>query len=341
MTKVLVIGMGGVGTIASFVLQSFNKDVEVTSVVRSDYDKVISDGYTIYPMSVDSNIEDSKPISFTPKNVVKLLDEACQFGPFDYIIVSVKVIPKPKNNIWDLVYDLKDKLVKTKDTSIILLQNGINIERNWAIFGDSVTLISGVSYISSVNTKGTIKMYAAERVEFGLFENLQDKTSFNKFVEIYSHPKFNLVEVDNNCRFTRMKKLLYNASFNTVCSLTDSDVGILFTVDGIIDEVIEPVMHEIKKVANQDLKRLSLDKFITDKDIEDMIKFTKEIDAPTNYQPSMLVDARSQRPIELESILGNLIEIYKLNNPGADLKQDIPYLKLIYHTLKVLLYKLS
>lgn len=341
MSKVLVIGMGGVGTISSYILQSFNEDVEVTSVIRSDYDKVTSEGYTLYPLAVNAKIEDSKPVSFTPKNVVKLLDDACQFGPFDFIIVSVKVIPKPKGNVWDMVYELKDQLIKPKETGIVLLQNGINLEKNWAPFGDSVTLISGVSYISSTNSKGTITMYGAERVSFGLFDNSQDKKVFDNFIKIYSQPEFNEVEIDENCRFTRMKKLLYNASYNTVCTLTDADVGLMYEVEGVIEEVIAPVMYEIKKVANQDLERLKLDKFITDKEIEDMIKFTKEIDAPTNYQPSMLVDARNNRPIELESILGNLIEIYKINNPEADLKQEIPYLKLIYHTLKVLLYKLS
>lgn len=331
MTRILSIGLGGVGTIAAYTLDR-NEDVELTAVIRSDYEVVSSKGYDIRFKSSDESV---KNINFKPDNIVKTLEDAGAKGPFDYIVVSTKCIPQ-EHNIWDHVYELKHQLIHD-NSSIVLIQNGIGIEKYWSKI--PATLISGVSYISSTNTNGSVHMFAPDEVSFGLFDKTADNAKLDKFIELFSNGD-NTVTKDEDALFTRFRKLLYNASFNTVCCLTNSDVGVIYDLN-TNNEIALPIMKEIQIIANQDLKLNGLEKTIDDIHISNMIKFTGDIDAPNNYAPSMLVDFRSKRQIELEVILGNLIEIYNKNNSDIDIKLQIPYLNFLYHSLKIVQFKLK
>lgn len=346
--KVLSIGLGGVGVIANYTLQKFNSDVETTAIIRSDYDTVIAKGYTISSIDYGGRSQhggeedpENNVQGYKPHNVVKTLAEATKFGPFDFIVVSTKVIPQKENNIWDELNKFTELLLPNKGTSVVLLQNGIGLEILWEKLLEKVNLISGVSYISSVNDKGTVTQYGHDYVLFGLFDQNGDKKALETFIELYKSGH-NSVLLDNNVAYTRWKKLLYNASFNTACCLVDADVGLLFDTEDVINEVIVPLMREVKYVSNLDLSKKNSDDLITDKDIDKLLKITDDTDARNRYQPSMLVDFRQGRPIELEVILGNVIKIFELRSADGDTAKDkIPYLKLLYHLLKVVQLKLQ
>mmetsp|Transcript_6231 Transcript_6231/g.7705 ORF Transcript_6231/g.7705 Transcript_6231/m.7705 type:complete len:360 (+) Transcript_6231:42-1121(+) len=352
MIKILSIGLGGVGVVTSYVLQNFNPEVEITAVIRSDYDHVMKSGYTISSIDYggrrlndNPNEADNSIKGFKPKNIVKKLTDATKFGPFDYIVVATKVIPKEKDNVWDQVEQLPELFKDEKGTSIVLIQNGIDPERFWEGLKDKAIFISGVSYISSVNHKGTVTQYGHDDNNFGLIYEDDNPDALEEFLGLYTND-YNSVGLDTNVRLTRWKKLLYNASFNTVCCLTDMDVGKIFDLKdsmGIIDNLVRPLMKEIQYVANYDLKTNYPNhkgENVTDDDIGFIITATEDTDAKNNYQPSMLVDSRNGRNIELEVILGNVIKIHKLNTNG-DMKSEIPYLTLMYYLLSLVQYRLS
>lgn len=349
--KILCIGLGGVGVITSYALQNFNSDVEVTAIIRSDYDRVMESGYSISSIDYggrrnNGNPDESKNAvkGFRPKNVVKKIEEATQYGPFDYIMVSTKVIPQPSNNVWNQVEQLPELLKENKGTSVVLIQNGIDPERYWAGMKDKANFISGVSYISSVNDKGAVIQYGHDDIRFGSIYDDGNPDAVLELVGLYDN-EFNSVVLDENVRLTRWKKLIYNASFNTVCCLTDMDVGKIFDLKeekGMIDNVILPLMKEIQHVANIDLRKNSKhqDELVTEAHIDFMITVTEDTDAKNNYQPSMLVDSRQGRNIELEVILGNVIKIHKQNS-GDDAKTSIPNLSLLYYLLSLVQYRIS
>lgn len=358
MTKILSIGMGGVGVVASYVL-SLNPDVEITAVIRSDFDTVTTRGYTISSIDYggrrannDPNEAESAIKGFKPHKIVKSLLELTE--AYDYIIISTKVIPQDSGNIWDDIIKYKDVIAKLdKTTSFVLMQNGIDIEQYWKPLFEVANFISGVTYVSSVNDKGAITQYGYDKVLFGLFdfnsekENVEGHASLDKFVELYNND-INDITVDTNVRYTRWRKLLYNASYNTVCCLTDLDVGKLYDLKdtkNIIERVIRPLMKEVEFVANKDLASIhgeSYDKFLGDEDVNYMIAATEEYDAITNYQPSMLVDSRNGRMIELEIILGNIIKIYGGLVTNEDfVKRDIPYLNFLYALLTLVQHRLE
>lgn len=352
MIKVLSIGLGGVGVVTSYVLQNFNSDVEITAIIRSDYDRVMKSGYSISSIDYGGRRDNADPKEadnaikgFRPKNIVKKLEEAVKFGPFDYIVVATKVIPREKDNVWDQVQQLPELLKDNKGTSIVLIQNGIDPESFWKGLKDKAIFISGVSYISSVNNKGTVTQYGHDDNNFGLIYENDNPDSLQEFLGLYTND-YNSVGLDTNVRLTRWKKLLYNSSFNTVCCLTDLDIGKIFDLKesmGIIDNLVRPLMKEIQYVANYDLKKNYPNhqgETVTDDDIGYIITATEDTDAKNNYQPSMLVDSRNGRSIELEVILGNVIKIHKLNT-NKDMKTEIPYLNLMFYLLSLVQYRLG
>lgn len=350
--KVLSIGLGGVGVVTSYVLQNFNSNVDITAIIRSDYDRVMESGYTISSIDYGGRRDNADPKEadnaikgFRPKNIVKKLEEAVKFGPFDYIVVATKVIPREKDNVWDQVQQLPELLKDNKGTSIVLIQNGIDPESFWKGLKDKAIFISGVSYISSVNNKGTVTQYGHDDNNFGLIYENDNPDSLQEFLGLYTND-YNSVGLDTNVRLTRWKKLLYNSSFNTVCCLTDLDIGKIFDLKesmGIIDNLVRPLMKEIQYVANYDLKKNYPNhqgETVTDDDIGYIITATEDTDAKNNYQPSMLVDSRNGRSIELEVILGNVIKIHKLNT-NKDMKTEIPYLNLMFYLLSLVQYRLG
>lgn len=334
--------------------------IDLTAVIRSDYDKVTKEGYTISSVDYggrrengDANEAANQITGFKPHNVVKSLEEI-ESGPFDYIIVSTKVIPKDDaNNVWDQVEKNKAKLLKPDSkTSIVLIQNGIDIESYWSNLKDEATFISGVSYISSTNNKGTITHFSHDSLVLGLFDisKIHDDTAsaaLEKLIKLYSND-INTTKLDHNARYTRWKKLLYNATYNTVCCLCDLDVGKVYELkdtDNIIDEVIYPLMKEVQLVANRDLSKYDYGEYnqiIEERQVVNMIKDTEFYDAPTYYQPSMLVDSRNGRLIELDIILGNIIKLYKKNSEDnrGKIVQEIPYLNFLFLLLTMVQHRL-
>lgn len=347
MTRVLSIGLGGLGVVASYTLHRNNgSKIELTAVIRSDYDVVTTKGYTLSSIDYGGRRENNDPdeennriTGFKPDNVVKTLEEAAKHGPFDYIVVATKVVPGPSNNIWDEVIGAKGLLYPHKKTAIVLCQNGIGIEKYWDPLKEKAFLISGVSYISSTNVKGVVTQYGHDSVRFGYFDQHEtDLGPLETFHKLYSN-EVNSATIDNNTQYIRWRKLLYNSSINTVCCLTNSDVGQLYQLDVpgllVIENVILPLMREIQHIANDDIAKNSDHKetVITDGNVANMNRLTREKDAPSFYQPSMLVDFRHERMIELDIILGNVLAIYKHNNPGVDVKKATPHLNMMYFLL--------
>ncbi|KAK6202291.1 ketopantoate reductase PanE/ApbA C terminal-domain-containing protein [Scheffersomyces amazonensis] len=352
MTKILCIGLGGVGAMAAYTLKRNNgSEVEITAVIRSDYDKVVKEGYTISSADYGGRKEGEDSIKgFRPDHIFKSVDDVTS-GPFDYIVISTKVVPSPVN-VWDQIEANRTKLIKSNfETSIVLVQNGIDIESNWSHV-KGVNLISGVSYISSTNNKGHITQYSHDTLVLGLFDinKIHDKQaikSLEKLIDLYSND-INSTKLDHNARFTRWKKLIYNAAYNTVCCLTDLDVGKVYELKEskqIIEKVFQPLMKEVQYVANLDLKQFDYgeyQQYIVDDHITNMIKDTEKFDAPENYQPSMLVDSRNGRLIELEIILGNIIRIYnQIKGSEEEIKKDIPYLNFLYYLLLMVQHRLE
>ncbi|SCU80645.1 LADA_0B08768g1_1 [Lachancea dasiensis] len=309
-SKVLLIGSGGVGTIASYALEYAGK-AEVTSVLRSDYAKVVEQGF-----SIDS-CDYGKIPSFRPTNVVNSVEESLKFGPFEYIVVVTKCVPEVSNMI-DVIAP-----AVSPESAIVLIQNGIGIETEAVTKFPNNVVLSGVSMIGSANLNSHIVHESTDSLKVGVFEsnkldNELTQAVCKKFVTIYTNDKNECI-FDESVKFSRWRKLVYNACLNGVCAITGVDSGRLELFGGV-DGIIRKAMKEVLAIAKSDGVELP----------EDIMEFMIRSDDPVYYAPSMLVDVRKGNLLEIEVINGNPIRIAEKNGVSA------PYLTLCYELLKVI-----
>lgn len=310
MVKVLLFGSGGVGTIAAYALD-LHKDTKVTTVIRSDYDTVTKNGFKIN--SVDYGVIES----YKPEHVVKTVQDAVAHGPFDFVVISTKNQP-------DIIKleELVEPVVTPGVTKVLLLQNGIGLEEDFFAKYPENIILSGVSMIGSANHGGVIEHQIHDFLKVGYFNNPNLSTEAQKqaaleFIELYHNGKNECI-YDEDVNYTRWRKLVYNATLNSICTLLNVDVGRLELFGGT-DSLVRGAMKEVLAIAKSDGVELD----------ESIMEFMIRSDDGVYYSPSMLVDARKGNYIELEVIVGNPVKIAKRNGV------DAPILTLVYDMLKV------
>ncbi|CUM66299.1 uncharacterized protein PRCAT00003961001 [Priceomyces carsonii] len=309
--QTLLIGTGGIGAVVAYGIY-INGTSELSLVVRSDYQKVKDEGFRID--SVDYGAIDS----WKPKHLYQTVDEAATSEiEYDFVVVATK-------NIADIikVEDLIEPVVTAGKTAIVLMQNGFDIGKPLYEKYPKNVIISGVSHCGSHNKNGFIKHAQHDRAKIsyfnnpGLPEDLQERST-KAFISIYKNEK-NDPEYFPDERWYRYRKLVYNASLNTVCALTNVDTGRLQLWGGL-DEISIPAMKEVVAIAKADGCELP----------EDVVNVVGHGDDGIYFVPSMLDDVRKGNPVELEVILGNVIKV------ADDLQVEAPILKVLYALLKL------
>ncbi|KAH3902679.1 related to ketopantoate reductase [Saccharomycodes ludwigii] len=336
----LVIGAGGVGVITAYSLFIAGKCI-VSIIARSDYDIVKTKGYNINSCDY-GNLEGWKP-----HHCYKSVEAAAMSGEFfDYIIVTTKNIPDgptPVSRIIEPVIESNLKLCRTsasyrnKVCNIVLIQNGIYIENEIIELLETmntssakVSLISGVQLIASTKVgSANIIHKNTDHLTLGAFDP-NDKTAVaysKKFIEMYKNEGKNYVELDTDAKYTRWKKLLYNATINTTTALTSLDFSrcVQFGPETTEFGIVKPAMQEVIAIAKSE-------GVIID---EKLIDFFYDITLNLVYKPSMCVDVQKGQLMELEVILGNPIRVAAKN------EVKVPHLNIIYNLLLIIQGKIK
>lgn len=309
--EVLLIGAGGVGAMGAYGIQYAGK-ANVSLVVRRDYQTVMDNGYEIH--SIDyGDIKSWKPQNIY-RNTVEASKSKTKFG-----IVAVAT-----KNISDLVKveDIIEPVIIPGETTIILIQNGFGIDRAIINKYPNNVVLSGVSHIGSHNKNGVINQIQHDKLVVSAFENpnLEKEVQINQakyFISLHSNDRNTCIYYDD-VKWYRYRKLVYNGTLNTICSLTGIDAGRLDLWGGL-ESIAIPAMKEIIAVAKADGVELP----------EDVINLVCHGDDGDYFEPSMRVDVKKGNPIELEAILGNFL----LN--ARELNVDTPILEIIYKLLKL------
>lgn len=313
--KVLLIGSGGVGAIAALALTANGKS-ETTLVVRSAYDKVMKDGFTIRSATY-GNID-----NWRPTHVSRSVEEAVKLnGPFDYVVVTTKNIPDGPQPCEDVV---RPAIVPGK-TTIVLIQNGIKIEDPMIREFPTNHILSGISLIGSTNLDCVINNPGKDVISLSPFHNPNvdyevSKEKAHEFISIYQNPdeSVNKITFGDDVVAARWQKLVYNAVFNTICTVADMDVN-RCQINGASKTLFEPAMDEIIAIAASE--GVTIDPSIKSKFMH--------IGDGFFYTPSMLIDSRKNQTFEIETILGNPLAIAKENGVPT------PTLTSVYHLLKL------
>ncbi|OJJ79197.1 ketopantoate reductase family protein [Aspergillus glaucus CBS 516.65] len=321
MVNILIVGCGGIGTIAALNLQSGGK-ARVTTVLRSNYDHVKQHGFHI--RSLDHGVVES----FRPdtiRNAVPNVSEE-NIEPYRYIVCTTKNIADVPPSLSDLIRPA----VTPGYSVIVLIQNGLNIEKPILDAFPQNIVLSSVSFCGSheVGT-GQIVHEDHDRAFIGAFDNPNldaqvQQEAATDFVEIYKAGGKCSPEYQPNVGWTRWRKLVYNACLNSICAVTDLDTGRMQLADGAIDNLVRPAMQEIRAAAEAYGHDLP----------EELVEAMIRMDPITMYNPpSMQVDLRKGRYCEFETIVGEPLRA------GLARGVPMPLLTALYHILRAVQWK--
>lgn len=205
---------------------------------------------------------------------------------FDYIICTTKNIPDSTLKVVDMI----GPAITAGHTIIVLVQNGLNIEKPiFEKFPGNIVL-SGVSMIGSTETShGVIRHLDPDELLVGAFHNPNlsidaQHAAAQEFITIYAAGGKTQCEFVPDVPFSRWRKLVYNACLNSTCAITGLDTGRLRIAGAPIERLVRPAMEEIRLAANASGVPLP------DDVAEKMMNILEPV---TDYfAPSMLVDVR-------------------------------------------------
>lgn len=292
--RALVVGAGAIGAFYGHALSL--SGVEVSVVCRSEYDHVQSNGYSILS-------EQRGDIVFRPHQTLKSVSDY-QGLPPDYLILTVKVTQGV-----DRVGLIKPAV--GPNTTIVLIENGIEIEQEIAAAFPNNPLISCLAFVQvSRLSPGVIRHFAFGDLTIGNFPR-----GISKECEIFSEclagGKINAPVTDDVVN-ARWQKCVWNASFNPVSVIGGpaNTHQILNFPDG--EKLISDLMHEviaIAKATGNDIPVALVNHYI---------EATKKAPA---YKTSMALDRERDQAMEVEAILGNTIRAARregVNTPKLD-----------------------
>ncbi|GAA5922441.1 uncharacterized protein JCM15063_003303 [Sporobolomyces koalae] len=158
---ILLIGLGAVGTIYSWIL-SQNKNVQVTAIARSSYEEMNAKGIEIRSDKF-GHFHAWKPYRLV-KDTAEANDRA-----YKYIIVTTKALPDILPTASILAPFLESNLNQSVDLedgpTVVLIQNGIGIEHGLQTAYPQVPIISVVAWIGA-------NLHAGPLVTHGMMEKL-------------------------------------------------------------------------------------------------------------------------------------------------------------------------
>ncbi|KAI8145017.1 2-dehydropantoate 2-reductase [Fennellomyces sp. T-0311] len=307
--RILTVGTGAVGSIYSWRLA---QSCEVTTVCRSNYEAVLRDGFEIDSEKWGKEV-------FKPAHVARSVTEATQFGPFDYIVVTLKALP----DFYSTTDIITPAVIEGK-TTIVLIQNGYGIELPVIEKFPKNPLISIVAYIGTSQVgPGKIKMKVVERLQVGTHKRSIDSTeSCDKFKALLEKGDVNVESVDD-IEKVRWEKLFWNGSFSPVCAVLGMNTTEVLENEMAVD-LVRRLMQEIMATASKALGE--------EYDIEQHSKLLIEttVHGAPNYKPSMQLDLERKQPMEVEVILGTALKSAKENG------LDVPTLQMMHDLCRAL-----
>ncbi|MZR61409.1 ketopantoate reductase family protein [Alcanivorax sp. DP30] len=278
--RCLVVGAGAIGSFYGALLK--RAGCEVSVVLRSDYQAVVSEG-----IQLESPLGD---LSWQPDHVYQPGDTP--HNTPDYLLLCVKVIPGVD----------RAELVRPwmgDETALVLIENGLDIERELADAYPNNPLVSCLAFIAVSRTApGRVSHQAYGQLVMGNFP-----TGFDSHCERMAGLFRDAgIKVDDSQAIVgeRWRKCVWNAAFNPLSVLANgADTLTMLDAEGG-EALIRNLMAEVMAVARAD--GYPLPEELIDKNIPG----TR---AMGPYKNSMALDYLNNRPIELDAILGNVVTI--------------------------------
>ncbi|KAF3020210.1 hypothetical protein E8E14_011244 [Neopestalotiopsis sp. 37M] len=253
----------------------------VTAVLRSNFASVDEHGFNI------ESVDYGSLKAWKPSKIAKEVPNVVRnnLPPFQYIVVATKNCP----DVGPTVEEIIGPAVTPGHTVVVLVQNGLNIEKPLIKAFPQNVVLSGISLIGVAEKgHGNIVHDYHDELIVGAFKNPSvspdtARAAAVEFVDMYSASGKVTCEHNENVDFVRWRKLIYNSSFNPISTITGMDTTRLRLAKTPVETLVKPAMWEIwsaAKAAGHDIP-------------EEHIENTIHIDPLEVYcKPSMLQDVQ-------------------------------------------------
>ncbi|KAJ8596026.1 6-phosphogluconate dehydrogenase C-terminal domain-like protein [Rhizopogon salebrosus TDB-379] len=354
---VLLVGLGAVGTIYAYILQS-SKLARVTVVARSNYDVVNAKGMHIRSKKYGTHE------AWKPYRLASSVAEAAD-RPYSYVVLTTKAIPEVMKTPRILEPLLSRPYIeKHPQPTYVLLQNGLGVERDLyhsvkALDQGEPNIISTVVWIgTNLVEKNVVSHNNFDRITIGMYRHEDHLTTINSPEESVILTDFGtMLErggseliIASEIQRKKFAKSFWNVAFSSFATLTGSSPTAMFRpppAEGqsyspyiapqtatIVERNTTPVLRAILQ------EMLTLGRACGYPDNEDglpsslvdsIISNTAKLhcDPAHTALPSMLLDLKNGLPIEVEVILGEVVRMAK--ERGV----DIPRIETLYALLAI------
>jgi 2-dehydropantoate 2-reductase len=222
----------------------------------------------------------------------------------------------------------------TSETAIVLAQNGIGIEEEYAAAYPRNTIISGVVYLPTTQVRpGCVQMGELEHFQVGTFPASTTPSATRQvqdFAQLFTKAGATCT-VYPDIQLQRWIKLSVNAAWNPMTALSLCDDANLLRSSPEASPLIMKVMREVGYVATA----AGYPTAITEEEIQNQMSVSKMRLKTGGKEPSMLTDVRFKRPLEVDAILGNTLTI------ARKLEVETPYLEMLYTLAKGLAFAMN
>ena len=298
--RVLVVGAGAVGC---FYASRLDAGAYVGLVCRSNYDAVRASGVTMDTYSFGS-------YAFVPQAVYPTV-EAAAAAPWDLVIVATKALSMDPASVAYLAPVVRDV------TTLVLIQNGVDIEAPYRHQFPHTPIVSAVTIVSAAKTEAArVVQYRWTRISLGPYTDLHGSDdasstlmrrateSLQTLAALLKRGGIPDVEVHDarTLQCVRWHKLCINASMNTTGVLAGGRSNPDMVRDPLLRAHIEACMNEVMDAAPP-IFGCSLPFASPERILQSTERNT------SSSKSSMVQDWEAGRALELDAILGNAIRI--------------------------------
>ncbi|RYP67492.1 hypothetical protein DL771_007223 [Monosporascus sp. 5C6A] len=306
--RILIFGTGSVGAVYAWML---SKSAKITTICRSNFDEASRNGFTIHSTLWGNDLKVKPIVTRTVSQAVELADGQ----PFNFVVIAAKALPTMPSTA-ELI-----RPAVSGDTTIVLIQNGIGVEEEFAVAYPSNPLLSTVVYLPVTQISPAVVHHReVELLHVGTYPaqaTPKAKEAAQAFTELV-RSSGGSVKLHDNIQFERWTKLLVNGSWNPICALTRLRDRQFIDGHGDALHFVRDVMLEICTVA-QACGYEGIGEGLVDYQIGRAC--VREL---PGVQPSMMADALAERSLEVEAIVGNVVRL-------AEAKAvSVPMLRTLY-----------
>jgi 2-dehydropantoate 2-reductase len=236
-----------------------------------------------------------------------------EFAPYDLILLCVKS--------YDTASAARTLEGCLNPGGVILtLQNGVENELMLAeVFGKDAVMGGNARVGAELVAPGSIVHRTGGLIEFGELDG-RDTPRAQRLAETFKRAGI-FGTLTMHLSTIRWEKLLWNAAFNTVTTLTRCNVGeVLDDPDGV--ELLRALMHEIAAVARAEGVDLG--------DAKVEAQFTRSRASLRSVRPSTLQDSERGKPLEYEALCGAVVRVGRRHHIAT------PYMDTVYALMKLL-----